>query len=373
MANPTAACKISQNGNGRPAPVTLPLPPIGEGYVLAKARRKAQGARNNRAPGPEGPGPLPTLAGGSWSPAWATRPGAFTCLSGVEGPAIKCTWVTIHSLTGDDWHPCCVRRERLADTDGISLAKVKRYLKQLNDAGLVWSLGRGMDPDHGHWRGTARWALDPWKADLWYPLLRDRRIPALAERDRRSGAWLERTLQELEDVRARSGLLAARLWDEAPTPPPERRRPRAERPSTPARAHALTVAHSEPRPWSIVSHIGEGEFGGGDAGAVKMLKKNGRAKPDDVVLKKGPPTKGDGVVLTSTLPDSVGKRADSTGMAAHHRNGSERVCKPALDQGEFEVRSREAAEDTMGTTMDSQTSLDLPSSRLSYVDPGDQV
>lgn len=349
MANPTAARKISHNGNGRPTPATRPLDP----YV----------------------GHLVT-------PVWAMRPGAYTALRDLAD--CMALWMAIYTRNADGMAPCWASKESLAATIGISRASVTRQLERLRKAGLVWELEHGPDPKTGGYRPPSRWALDPFaRSKAWRDVL-PKRLPEIAEHHGHGTLWLHRARTAFQAQINRSDRIRAEIARDMPVKPRDDRPKRAPRlrVSRGPRGRStdkymrrlekelfrenLPPAQSEPPDGSYTMKV----VGGPQKKKRSSETRRRREKRD---VEKNGHTKGDGVVLRGTLPDSVGKRADSTGMVAHHRNGSERVCKPALNQGEFEVRSREAAEDTMGTTMDSQTSLDLPSSRLSYVDPGDQV
>jgi len=169
--------------------------------------------------------PLHPLVGNLWVPAWAIRPGAYEVLEGVT--AEMPLWLLLHSRNADYFHPCYASREQLGKTIGVSRSTITKQLKALRDVGLLWELDRGMEPKSRQHRPPARWALDPFNAEMWYPKV-EAVLARIAEEDGQNSRWLARARASLDTFNRRSCFLANEIGASMPLKP--RRKKASKRP-----------------------------------------------------------------------------------------------------------------------------------------------
>lgn len=171
--------------------------------------------------------PLEALVGNLWLPVWTVRPGAYSAIK----PLADCMplWNLLHSRNCDYWRPCYHTREQLGATLGMGRAKVSRQLLRLRKAHLLFQVDRKLDPKTHRQRAFARWALDPFAADLWRPKV-EAMLATIAEEDGQDGRWHNNSVSALEAFERRSRLLAARIGEDMPFVPKPRRRKGKRRP-----------------------------------------------------------------------------------------------------------------------------------------------
>lgn len=183
------------------------------------------------------PAPLPALVGSLWVPAWAVRPGSYRALSRIAKATP--TWLLLHSRNSDFWKPCYHNREQLGRTIGVSRSTISRALKILRKAHLLFELERGIEDKSKRHRPPARWALDPFAADIWRPKVEEA-ICRIAEDDGQDGRWVQRAMTSLDAFERRSRILAAAIADDMPFAPKPRRRKKRKK-------HRATT---DPEPWA---------------------------------------------------------------------------------------------------------------------------
>ena len=168
-----------------------------------------------------GTDPLHPLVGNLWVPVWAVRPGSYAALAHLA----RCMplWLVLHSRNGDYWKPAYASREQLGATIGVSRATVTRQLRKLTKEALLFEVQRGVEPKAARHRPPARWALDPFAADLWREKVEDA-LARVAENDGQDHAWYAQAIRRLDDFERRSRLLGAKIGEDMPFPPKPRKR-----------------------------------------------------------------------------------------------------------------------------------------------------
>ena len=119
-------------------------------------------------------------------------------------------WLLLHSRNSDFWKPCYASREQLGATLGTSRSTVSRQLKALRETYVLFEVKRGIEPKSRRHRPPARWALDPFAADLWRGKVEEALV-RVAEEDGQDGRWLHRALTSLDAFERRSRRLMARI------------------------------------------------------------------------------------------------------------------------------------------------------------------
>ena len=173
--------------------------------------------------------PLIALVGNLWVPVWAVRPGSYKALAGVAN--VMPLWLALHSRNSDYYKPCYASRETLGATIGVSRNTVGRQLKRLRGAGLLFVVERPPDGKTHRRRPPARWALDPFAAEVWREEV-EAALARVAEDDGHDGRWFTRAVTALDAFDRRSRLLAARIAEDMPTKPRRRRRKKKGREAT---------------------------------------------------------------------------------------------------------------------------------------------
>ncbi len=157
--------------------------------------------------------PLEPLVGNLWVPAWLSRPGSCSAVKPVarEMPL----WLLLHSRNGHYWHACYHTREQLGATLVMSVATVSRQLARLREHWFVFEVQRGVERKTRRHRPPARWALDPFKVDLWRPKV-EADLARIAEEDGHDGRWYQRAVTSLEAFERRSRILGAKIGADMP-------------------------------------------------------------------------------------------------------------------------------------------------------------
>jgi hypothetical protein len=175
------------------------------------------------------PLPLQPLVGNMWVPVWAIRPGSYGVLEGLT--AEMPLWLLLHSRNADYWKPSYATREQIVATIGGSVRNLSRQFGRLREAGLLFEVDRGEERGNRRHRPPARWALDPFTADLWGSKWDDKgeRLPGqgkieaalaeIAESDGQSRQWFEWAIRELDKFERASRYLADRIADDIPIKP----------------------------------------------------------------------------------------------------------------------------------------------------------
>lgn len=165
--------------------------------------------------------PLHPMVGNLWIPAWTVRPCAYAATKKLakEMPL----YLVIYSRTDDEFIPCYASRESLGATIGISRSTVTKYLTALGKAGLVLEIDRGVDSRLQQHRPPARWALDPFAADVWRDKV-EARLARIAEEDGHDARWLGYAIQKLNFFAMRSHKLMTAIAEDMPFVPRTRRR-----------------------------------------------------------------------------------------------------------------------------------------------------
>lgn len=194
------------------------------------------------------PRPLEPMVGNLWVPVWAVRPGSYSILGKVA--AAMPLWLLLHSRNGDYWHPSYHTRDQLAATLGTSRATITRRLRMLKNVDLLFEVKRGRERRTRQHRPPARWALDPFKADLWTEKVVES-LQRIAEEDGHDGRWFERAKTSLEAFERRSRILGAKIGADMPfVPRPRKRKARK-------RSGARIVAGVKIEPWAQNEPRGE--------------------------------------------------------------------------------------------------------------------
>jgi hypothetical protein len=194
--------------------------------------------------------PLPAVTGNMWVPVWAIRPGAYEAVDHLASEMPL--WLALHSRNADYWRPCYASREALGATIGVSSRTVTRHLRALRDAWLVFEVERGMDRKSRQHRPPARWALDPFTAEMWREKV-EGVLAAVAEEDGQDGRWVHNAVQSLDAFERRSRLLALRIAEDMPIQP---KRKRSKKPKK-KRAASQNVPRRQNGPRGDVSTTGE--------------------------------------------------------------------------------------------------------------------
>jgi hypothetical protein len=166
------------------------------------------------------PRPLAATVGNLWVPNWAIRPGSYDAVERIA--KAMPLWLAIHSRNDDCWKPCYASREQLGATVGTSRATVGRQLAALKKNWLLFDVDRDMDRKSRRHRPPARWALDPFAADIWRPKVEEA-LARVAEDDGHDGRWYMRAVTSLDAFDRRSRLLALRIGESMPFAPKPRR------------------------------------------------------------------------------------------------------------------------------------------------------
>ena len=165
--------------------------------------------------------PLPALTGNLWMPSWTVRPGSYRALSNVGSDVLL--WLVLHSRNQDCYKPCYASRESLGTTIGRSRNTVGRQLARLRRAALVFEVFRPADRKTHRRRPPARWALDPFAAEVWRPDV-EAALCRVAEEDGYDHRWTRSALFALDVFDRRSRHLAARIAEDMLIQPRRRRR-----------------------------------------------------------------------------------------------------------------------------------------------------
>jgi len=243
------------------------------------------------------------MVGNLWVPAWAVRPGAYAAVAPLADAMPL--WIAMHSRTDDEWCPCYANRETLGATLACSRAKVGRQLARLQKAGLLFVVERDVDRTSQQHRPPARWALDPHAADLWSEKVEEGEpslgieaaLVRIAEEDGQDGRWLHRALTALDAFERRSRLLGARIAEDMPIPP-KQRRPKK-------RKSAKEGPGSKMSRGSKMSHEGSVIPGRG-----KERRNGRRPDPSQEVAVEGAPEADGAAVARRRIPETArnGKR-----------------------------------------------------------------
>lgn len=200
--------------------------------------------------------PLPPVTGNLWVPVWAIRPGSYEVLESVVGEMPL--WLLIHSRNADHWRPCYASREQFVATIGGSVRNLTRQIGRLREAGLLFEVARGEEPGSRRHRPPARWALDPFTADIWGAKWDndggrlvgqgkvEMMLAEIAEADGQSRPWLQRAVRELDDFERASRYLAERIAADMPIQPKKRRKRKRRKKKQTAMSHLApraTMAH----------------------------------------------------------------------------------------------------------------------------------
>lgn len=217
----------------------------------------------------DAPEPLHAIVGNMWVPVWAIRPGSYTAVA----PLASCMplWLVLHSKNADFWKPAYASRDQLGATLGTSRATVGRQLKELREAHLLFDVDRDIEPKSRRHRPPARWALDPFAADIWRPKVEEA-LARVAEEDGHDGRWYQRAITSLDAFERRSRLLAQKIGEDMPFTPKPRKRKKRKRKKKGATAQIEPRAQNEPR-GEVFTRVGS------------EAKRNG--KPDPSASENG--------------------------------------------------------------------------------------
>lgn len=220
--------------------------------------------------------PLHGLVGVQWVPAWAIRPGAYEALKDLSSEMPL--FLLLYSRNADHWKPCYASRDDLGKTIGVSRATVSRHLKALREAYLLFEVDRGIEPKSQRHRPPARWALDPFAAELWRAEVEES-LGRVAEDDGHDGRWLHRAVTSLDAFDRRSRLLAAKISEDMLVKPTRKRRSsKKKRKKKRAATQNESRTQNEPRGDVITTGEVVGERPGrGPVGRENGAKKTGAA------------------------------------------------------------------------------------------------
>ena len=173
-----------------------------------------------------GPEPLHALVGNMWVPAWAIRPGAYRALAPYA--RYMPLWLLLHSRSGDTFFPCYANREQLGATLDVTRNTIGRHLEALRSAHLLFDLDRGREPKTRRNRAVARWALDPFAADIWRPKVEES-LARIAEDDGQDRRWYNNAVTSLDAFERRSRRLSHLIADDMPFRPKPRKRKKSKK------------------------------------------------------------------------------------------------------------------------------------------------
>lgn len=129
-------------------------------------------------------------------PIWSLRPGLVEVISpaafGLD------LWKAIRSVNGLEMKPCLLEEKNLARLLGHSDRKAARSrLGALRKVpGLLLEVERGYSQAPIQ-RPKARWATDPLRAEYWFPVISNRRLPRMAHADGLGSRWLAEAREHL--------------------------------------------------------------------------------------------------------------------------------------------------------------------------------
>jgi len=140
----------------------------------------------------EGAGTVPLLSDMKASvPIWAVRPGTADCVRGASrGMPV---WLLIRSCNGMEMTSCYLSETSLAKGLGyLNRAPVRTQLKKLRDVrGLLLEIPLGRKKGTPRFLSSVRFATEPVRLRYWFPVIANRRLPALAEQFNLGLEWLE--------------------------------------------------------------------------------------------------------------------------------------------------------------------------------------
>lgn len=221
---------------------------------------------------PDGSRPLAPLVGNLWVPQWAVRPGSYEALRGVA--AEMPLFLVIFSWDPDWNRPCYTTREQLGATLGFGRDKVSRQLRALRRAHLLFEVDRGVHPKTQRRHAPARWALDPFAAEVWRPRI-EQGLRTIAEDDGLDGRWYTRSVTSLDAFHRRSAGLRNRIAEDMDKPPAQQRPRRLKRGSRGAKS----APGRKIRPRAQNAPGGEVLYQGGGSEAKTKPSGNGNEPP----------------------------------------------------------------------------------------------
>lgn len=166
------------------------------------------------------PLPMWPMCGDLYVPAWTIRPGLYRAIAPyADGMQL---WLLIYSRNGDDFVPSYHTREQLGNSlGGWSRATVSRRIKLLLEGKLLFEVERWADRRTKKHKPPCRWALDPFKWELWSPKVEEH-LRAVALEDGPTKRWLVNALESLNAYERWARGLAAKIADDMPVQPSKR-------------------------------------------------------------------------------------------------------------------------------------------------------
>lgn len=161
-----------------------------------------------------------------WVPAWAIRPGAYGALKHLTREMQ--VFLLLYSRNADFFRPSYATLDQLGATLGITGRTISRHLWELEKSHLVFKVERGIESKSQRRRPPARWALDPFTAELWRPKVEEV-LTSIAEEDGHDGRWLHRATTSLDAFDRRSRLMAAKISEDMLVKPKRKRRKKSKK------------------------------------------------------------------------------------------------------------------------------------------------
>lgn len=268
----------------------------------------------------DAPESLHALVGNMWVPAWLARPGAYRALRDLS-PASVVLWLALHSRNHDGLQPCYTSWDQLGATINRNRKTVRPHLEALVKANLVLEIDRGKDPKTRRNRAVARWALDPFAADIWRPREEDARQPIeealarIAEDDGQDGRWYHNAVQQLDAFERRSRRLRHEIAADMPFEPKQRRRKKSKKKRAGSK-NRTPVQKPAPRGGIYQGRGGEPQANGHADPSERTNGKRGRASEperDTHVARAegfGPTHRNGNGKAPQRLPDGRGQKPD---------------------------------------------------------------
>jgi hypothetical protein len=163
----------------------------------------------------EGAGTVPLLSDMKASvPIWVVRPGTADCVRDASrGMPV---WLLIRSCNGMEMTSCYLSETSLAKGLGyLHRAPVRTQLKKLRGVpGLLLEIPLGRNKGTPRFLPPLRFATEPVRLRYWFPVIANRRLPAMAERFNLGLEWLEGAQARLATHARASAQLLERLKSE---------------------------------------------------------------------------------------------------------------------------------------------------------------
>lgn len=146
-------------------------------------------------------------------PLWSLRHGLVDSISAARDGMPM--WYVIRSVNGHEMVPCLLEEASLSQMLGFaSRTSARTRLAALRRVpGLLLEIDRGYSAAPRQ-RPKARWATDPFRADYWFRVIDQYRLPKVAEHDGHGSTWLEDAREQLRSHARASNSLRECLVDE---------------------------------------------------------------------------------------------------------------------------------------------------------------